>query len=55
MIELAPLMHAEVALAPIRDLGDTPFGRRRIIGITGGKFSGARRPAAVVLDFFEVK
>jgi hypothetical protein len=42
MIELAPLMHAQVNLEPIRDLGDTPLGRRRIIGITGGKFTGAR-------------
>ena len=42
MIELAPLMHAEVSLEPIRDLGDTPLGRRRIIGISGGKFTGAR-------------
>ena len=42
MIELAPLMHAEVTLEPIRDLGETPLGRRRIIGITGGKFTGTR-------------
>ena len=42
MIELAPLMHAEVTLEPIRDLGDTPLGRRRIIGITGGTFKGPR-------------
>lgn len=80
MIELASLMHMEVTLEPVRDLGATPLGRRRIIGITGGKFTGprlsgrvlpggadwqliraicvatgARRPAAVELDFFEVK
>ena len=42
MIELAPLMTLHVTLEPIRDLGDTPLGRRRIIGITGGTFSGAR-------------
>ena len=42
MIELAPLMHLEVTLEPIRDLGETPLGRRRIIGITGGTFKGAR-------------
>ena len=35
-------MHVEVTLEPVRDLGETPLGRRRIIGITGGKFSGAR-------------
>ncbi len=42
MIELAPLMHVEVTLEPARDLGETPMGRRRIIGITGGTFKGAR-------------
>jgi hypothetical protein len=42
MIELEPLMDVEVALEPIRDLGDTPLGRRRIIGITGGSFAGPR-------------
>ena len=42
MIELAPLMHAQVTLEPIRDLGETPLGRRRIIGIAGGTFSGPR-------------
>ena len=42
MIELEPLMHVKVSLEPIRDLGDTPLGRRRIIGITGGEFSGPR-------------
>jgi len=42
MIELSPLMHVEVTLEPVRDLGDTPLGRRRIIGITGGTFAGPR-------------
>ena len=42
MIELAPLMHVEVTLEPVRDLGETPLGRRRIIGITGGTFKGSR-------------
>jgi len=42
VIEFAPLMHVDVTLEPIRDLGDTPLGRRRIIGITGGSFSGTR-------------
>src|SRR6478735_544420 len=41
-LQFEPLMHVEVTLEPIRDLGDTPLGRRRIIGITGGKFSGPR-------------
>jgi hypothetical protein len=35
-------MTVNVTLEPIRDLGDTPLGRRRIIGITGGTFSGPR-------------
>jgi len=42
MIELSLLMHVEVTLEPVRDLGDTPLGRRRIIGITGGTFAGPR-------------
>jgi hypothetical protein len=42
MIELEPLMQVKVTLEPVRDLGDTPVGRRRIIGITGGSFAGAR-------------
>jgi len=42
MIELRPLMDVKVTLEPARELGDTPVGRRRIIGITGGEFSGAR-------------
>ena len=42
MIELAHLMHVEVTLEPVRDLGETPLGRRRIIGITGGTFKGPR-------------
>ena len=48
MLELEPLMKIEVTLEPIRDLGDTPLGRRRIIGITGGRFTGARL-AGIVL------
>ena len=42
MIELAPLMHVRVTLEAVRDLGETPMGRRRIIGITGGTFKGPR-------------
>lgn len=42
MIETEFLCKVEVTLEPIRDLGETPLGRRRIIGITGGKFSGPR-------------
>ena len=42
MIELVPLMQVQVTLEPVRDLGETPLGRRRIIGIAGGQFSGPR-------------
>jgi len=42
VIELEPLLRIRVTLEPIRDLGVTPLGRRRIIGITGGTFSGPR-------------
>ena len=42
MLELQPLLSAEITLAAPHELGDTPQGRRRIIGITGGKFSGKR-------------
>ena len=48
MPELAPLLQIRVALEAIRDLGDTPVGRRRIIGITGGTFSGARLSGRVL-------
>ena len=48
MIELSPLMHVKVTLEPVRDLGDTPLGRRRIIGITGGSFAGARLSGRVL-------
>jgi hypothetical protein len=40
VIELVPLLKIHVTLEPVRDLGDTPLGRRRIIGITGGSFTG---------------
>ena len=42
MIETEFLCKVEVTLEPILDLGETPLGRRRIINITGGKFSGPR-------------
>jgi len=48
MIELAPLKRVEVRLEPIRDLGETPMGRRRIIGITGGLFSGPRLSGTIL-------
>ncbi len=42
MIELTPLFDMRVTLAPIKDLGQTPNGHRRIIDITGGTFEGER-------------
>jgi hypothetical protein len=48
MLELQPLMKIEVTLEPARELGETPQGRRRIIGITGGRFSGARLSGQVL-------
>ena len=48
MIQTEFLCKVEVTLEPIRDLGDTPLGRRRIIGITGGKFSGPRLSGRVL-------
>jgi hypothetical protein len=41
-------MKVEVTLEPARELGDTPLGRRRIIGISGGRFSGARLSGKVL-------
>ena len=41
-------MRAEITLAPPQELGDTPQGRRRIVGITGGRFSGERLSGRVL-------
>ena len=35
-------------MAVPQELGDTPLGRRRIIGITGGRFSGERLSGRVL-------
>ena len=45
---LQPLIRAEITLAPAQELGETPQGRRRIIGITGGRFSGERLSGRVL-------
>jgi len=47
-LNLQPLFKAEIALAAPQELGDTPQGRRRIIGITGGRFSGERLSGRVL-------
>lgn len=48
MIKTEFLCKIEVTLEPVRDLGETPQGRRRIIGITGGKFAGPRLSGRVL-------
>ena len=48
MIGTEFLCKIEVALEPVRDLGDTPLGRRRIVGIAGGTFSGPRLQGRVL-------
>lgn len=45
---LEPLLRAQITLAPPQELGDTPQGRRRIIGITGGRFTGERLSGRVL-------
>jgi len=47
-LNLQPLFKAEITLAAPQELGDTPQGRRRIIGITGGRFAGARLSGRVL-------
>ena len=48
MIRTEFLCKIQVTLEPIRDLGDTPLGHRRIIGITGGSFAGPRLQGRVL-------
>ena len=47
-LNLQALFRAEITLAAPHELGDTPLGRRRIIGITGGRFSGERLSGRVL-------
>jgi len=47
-LNLQPLCKVEITLAAPQELGDTPQGRRRIIGITGGRFSGERLTGRVL-------
>jgi hypothetical protein len=47
-LNLQPLLKAEIILAAAQELGDTPLGRRRIIGITGGQFFGERLSGRVL-------
>ncbi|WP_106400344.1 DUF3237 family protein [Actinocorallia populi] len=45
---LAPLATFRVTLAPVRHLGRTPWGDRRVIEITGGGFEGPRLSGTVL-------
>ncbi|MGC5014889.1 DUF3237 domain-containing protein [Streptosporangium sp. DT93] len=47
-MNLEPLATFHVKLDPILDLGDTPWGRRRVINIVGGSFEGARLSGTVL-------
>jgi len=47
-LNLQHLFKAEISLAAPQELGATPQGRRRIIGITGGRFAGERLSGRVV-------
>ena len=46
--ELLHVCDIEVEVGPIRDLGPTPHGRRRIVEIRGGTSKGPRLTAEVV-------
>ena len=48
MIETEFLCHIQVTLEPARELGQTPQGRRRIIAITGGQFTGPKLSGRVL-------
>ena len=47
-MNLQHLFKAEISLAAAQELGETPLGRRRIIGITGGRFAGERLSGRVL-------
>jgi hypothetical protein len=46
--ELRHVCDIDVDVGPIRDLGPTPHGRRRIIAILGGRVTGPRLEAEIV-------
>jgi uncharacterized protein DUF3237 len=46
--ELRHVCDIEVDVGPLRDLGPTPHGRRRIVPILGGRVSGPRLGGEVV-------
>jgi len=47
-LRLQGLFKAEIELAPPQELGAGPLGRRRIVGITGGRFFGERLSGRVL-------
>lgn len=42
MLSTQPIFTIRAELEPIMNLGRTPYGERRVIGITGGTVSGAK-------------
>ena len=48
MLQLRPLLKADITLAAPQELGESPLGRRRIINITGGSFRGERLSGKVL-------
>lgn len=46
----APLLHLDIDAAPPRELGQTSRGRRRIVAVTGGSFSGPRLSGLILPD-----
>ena len=46
--ELKHICDIDVEVGPVRDLGPTPRGRRRIVAILGGRVHGPRLEAAIV-------
>ena len=47
-MRLEPLTLVRVELGDIMDLGDTPWGRRRVVPIVGGDFRGERLSGTVL-------
>jgi hypothetical protein len=47
-MDLAMAFEASITLAPVKDLGATQVGHRRIIDITGGTVSGAKLQGKVL-------
>jgi hypothetical protein len=46
--QLIAVAHVEVALGEIADVGELPYGRRRVIPITGGRVEGSRLAGEVL-------